>query len=317
VSSPLHVLLVEDSVADAALVERSLRRVDRDLVLRRVRDEWQMRSELAGTEWDLIVADLVLPSFTGLEALGVAHESGSDVPFIVLSGVIGEGAALAAMRAGADDFLLKSDLSRLPAVVERELREAVARRSHRTADLELAALREQRSRDVERRAELVGALHDLATACADRSDEESLAMAAAAQAARLLETDAGLGLRDPAAGPWLFATSGGGCWRAEPGPDGALVVAAASGFAPVVAGPCQVLPLASGGVLSAVAACAVPLPGVDGPIGGLAAWTGVPRAFGTEDIALLEVVAAVAGPALDSIGLARRAGQRSGGGPRR
>jgi CheY-like chemotaxis protein len=307
-SSPLRVLLVEDSVADAVLVERMLHRVGRELVLRRVRDEWQMRTELADAEWDMVVADLVLPSFTGLEALGIVQEGDADVPCILLSGIVGEGAALAAMRAGARDFLSKSDLSRLPAIVERELREAAARGAARAGAAELAALREQVARDTERHAERLGALHELAVACREGADEESLAAAAAEQAGRLLQADAGLAVADPATGRWLFATSGGARWRAEPGPEEVLVTAAAGG-ARVLACPCQVLRLPSGHAVTAAFACAVPLTGVGGPIGGLAAWTSGPREFGPDDVAQLELVAALAAPTLESIRLVRDAGE--------
>jgi FixJ family two-component response regulator len=305
----VRVLLVEDSIADAALVERTLRWVDRDLVLHRVRDEWQMRAELAGGEWDVIVSDLVLPSFSGLAALGLVQESGLDVPFILLSGIVGEGAALAAMRAGAHDFLSKADLSRLPAVVERELREAAARSGRRVADAEVAALHDRLAREVERHKDVLQGLHDLAVACGDRTDEEGLAAAAARQAGRLVDADAGLGLRDQATGGWLFATSRDGPWRSErqPAPEWTLIAAAISGEPSVATGPCQVLPLRSGRVVSAASACVLPLPGVDGPIGGLAAWTAVHRDFGSDDVARLEVVAALAAPALESIRLAREA----------
>jgi CheY-like chemotaxis protein len=305
----VRVLLVEDSVADAALVERTLRWVDRDLVLHRVRDEWQMRAELAAAEWDVIVSDLVLPSFTGLEALGVAHESGRDVPFILLSGVVGEGAALAAMRAGAHDFLSKADLSRLPAVVERELREAAARSARRLADAELAALRVRRVRDSERHGAVLSALHDLAVACGDRTSEEALAGEAVRHVQRLVEADAGLGLRGPD-GRWFFATSANGCWRTEraPEPGNVLVAAAAGTGASVLSGERRVLRLPDGGVVSAAAATALPLPGVAGPIGALAVWTDAPRDFGADDVAMLEVVAALVAPALETIRLVGAAG---------
>jgi CheY-like chemotaxis protein len=312
--STLRVLLVEDSIADAALVERALRWVDRDLVLRRVRDEWQMRAELAAGDWDVIVSDLVLPSFTGLEALGVAQEGVRDVPFILLSGVVGEGAALAAMRAGADDFLSKSDLSRLPAVVERELRDAAMRRAHRAADVELAALRAERAGELERHGAALAALHDLAMTCDVRAEEEVLAAEAVRHLQRLLEADAGLGVRGQAGGRWLFATSGDGSWRAEAGPENVLVAAAATGLPTVLTGPRPVLRRPDGDVVSAGAVCAVPLPGVSGPIGGLAAWTAAARDFEARDVALLEVAAALVAPAVESTRLARAAGAGAGTG---
>ena len=98
---------------------------------------------LGRQEWDLVIADYSMPSFTGLEALDIVRAGGPDLPFIVVSGTIGEDVAVAAMKAGAHDYLIKDKLARLAPAVERELREAADRRERRHSE---SALRESEDR---------------------------------------------------------------------------------------------------------------------------------------------------------------------------
>ncbi len=132
----VQVLLVEDSEDDAALIERELRRLG-PIATPRVEDEAQMREVLAAQTIDLIVSDWSLPRFSGARALGVARELAPDVPFIIVSGDLGEEVAVSAMRAGASDYVLKDRLKRLVPVVERELREAKERGARRRAEEQL------------------------------------------------------------------------------------------------------------------------------------------------------------------------------------
>jgi len=136
-SSPLRVLLVEDSDDDAALVTRELEKGGFDLVLERVDTAGAMESALDRTSWDVIIADYSLPSFSGPGALEVVRSKKLDVPFILVSGSIGEDVAVRAMKAGAHDYLLKQNLSRLGPAVSRELREAVGRQERRRAEATL------------------------------------------------------------------------------------------------------------------------------------------------------------------------------------
>ncbi|MGI4755796.1 MAG: ATP-binding protein [Janthinobacterium lividum] len=134
----LLLLLVEDNQDDAALLERYLRRGGFDLHTTRVETALEMQAALAGVPPDLVIADYNLPRFSGPEALQVARASKHDLPFIMMSGAISEETAVESMRAGAHDYVTKQNLARLLPVVERELREAAARRSRVAAERALA-----------------------------------------------------------------------------------------------------------------------------------------------------------------------------------
>jgi len=136
-NEPLRVLQVEDSENDAALVERILRKSGCAVYSERVVSGQEMKEALAAQPWDLIVADYRLPEFGAPSALSLLHESGQDIPFIVVSGAMGEDVAVAMMRAGAQDYLLKNDLARLAPAVEREMRDLRTRRERERAELAL------------------------------------------------------------------------------------------------------------------------------------------------------------------------------------
>ena len=137
-NTPLRILLVEDSEDDVRLLLYELRRGGYDPVHRRVETADGMREALRDTPWDLVIADYVMPSFSGLAALEILHEQGMDIPFLIVSGKIGEGVAVESMRAGAHDDILKDNLSRLLPAVRRELAEAQVRRDHRAMEGALA-----------------------------------------------------------------------------------------------------------------------------------------------------------------------------------
>src|SRR5581483_2044697 len=139
----LRVLLVEDSEDDAALVLAELKRAGYELLSERVYSAQALQDALSRREWDFVIADYSMPSFTGLEALKLVRGSGRDMPFIVVSGTIGEDVAVDAMKAGANDYLIKDRLARLAPAVERELREATERSDRRSAE---SALRESENR---------------------------------------------------------------------------------------------------------------------------------------------------------------------------
>ena len=124
----LRLLLVEDSEADAELLLAELRRSGFQTVLKRVDSETELREALAAESWEIVLCDHGLPSFSSTEALRLVRDTGSDIPFVVLSGTIGEEAAVEALKAGARDVVLKTNLTRLGPLVERELREAENRR---------------------------------------------------------------------------------------------------------------------------------------------------------------------------------------------
>lgn len=139
----LHVLLVEDSENDALLLVRSLQRSGYKLRVERVQTLAHLQTVLDDQPWDVIIADYTLPGFTALEALKLVQGSGLDIPFIVVSGSVGEGVAVATMKAGAHDYLMKNNLQRLDAAIEREIREAQVRRERRLAEQAL-----QKERDL-------------------------------------------------------------------------------------------------------------------------------------------------------------------------
>jgi two-component system, NarL family, sensor histidine kinase UhpB len=140
---PLRALVVEDSEADYELLLMLLAGAHYALDAERVEDEASMRAALAKGGWDLVISDHSLPSFSARAALETVHECGTDIPFLIVSGAIGEDAAVDAMLAGADDYIMKSRLSRLVPAIERSLRNAEARRKRRDAEAEVLLSREE------------------------------------------------------------------------------------------------------------------------------------------------------------------------------
>jgi PAS domain S-box-containing protein len=135
----LRVLLVEDSPTDAKLVVQELRRSGGVVEFERVETAEAMRAALARQPWDIVTSDWSMPKFTAPAALAILKESRLDLPFIIVSGTIGEEAAVEAMRAGAHDYVLKDKLGRLTPAVEREVREAKERGERRKAEEALRA----------------------------------------------------------------------------------------------------------------------------------------------------------------------------------
>jgi signal transduction histidine kinase len=127
----IRVLFVEDTSEDVELALRSLASQGFAVVHRVVETEEGLLDALAEPPWDVIIADYAMPQFNGLRALRMVQEAGLDVPFLLVSGTVGEEVAVEAMRAGAQDYVLKERLTRLPLVVVRELREAHGRREQR------------------------------------------------------------------------------------------------------------------------------------------------------------------------------------------
>jgi phosphoserine phosphatase RsbU/P len=129
----LRALIVEDSEFDAQMMVSMLRKGGYEVAFERVETAEAMQKALLGGKWDIILADYNLPEFNAPTALKMVQQSGLDIPFIIVSGGIGEDIAVSAMKAGAHDYLMKGNLSRLVPAVERELREASNRASQREA----------------------------------------------------------------------------------------------------------------------------------------------------------------------------------------
>ena len=141
IDNPLDILLVEDSEDDLELVLRELRKGGFQFNHVRVDTPRSMLEALDTKSWDIVLSDYNLPNFSGPEALQILKRLDVDIPFIVVSGAIGEETAVQIMRSGAHDYIMKDNLTRLAPAIERELREADVRRARRFAedDLRLAA----------------------------------------------------------------------------------------------------------------------------------------------------------------------------------
>ena len=142
-STALKVLIVEDSPDDAALVLRELRRGGYEPVSERVETAEAMNAALERAEWDVILSDYTMPHFSALQALETLKSKQLDIPFIIISGTIGEETAVLALKAGAQDYLIKGRLARLVPALDREIREAHSRLERKLAEAENRKLEEQ------------------------------------------------------------------------------------------------------------------------------------------------------------------------------
>jgi PAS domain S-box-containing protein len=139
----LRVLIVEDSEEDALLFTHELQRGDYEPISQRVDCAEAMSAALVAQQWDLILSDYSMPQFSGPDALALCRQHNLDIPFIVISGRIGEETAVKMMKAGAHDYLMKHQLARLVPAVKRELiaaQERAARRDSETARAHLASI---------------------------------------------------------------------------------------------------------------------------------------------------------------------------------
>ena len=136
-SKELHILILEDVATDAELIERELHKAGVAFASKRVEIREAFQKELTDFVPDIILADYSLPQFDGLSALAIAKEQCPDVPFILVSGAIGEELAIEAIKSGATDYVLKSRLSRLGHTVHRALREVEERAERKRAEEEL------------------------------------------------------------------------------------------------------------------------------------------------------------------------------------
>jgi PAS domain S-box-containing protein len=132
--SPVRVLIIEDNIDDTILEIDELISSGFDITYERVETRAAMQLALEQKSWDCIISDYAMPHFSGLDALAELGKSGKDIPFILISGTIGEETAVEAMKAGANDYIMKNNLKRLVPAFERELREAESRRLKRQAE---------------------------------------------------------------------------------------------------------------------------------------------------------------------------------------
>jgi two-component system, cell cycle sensor histidine kinase and response regulator CckA len=132
--APLRVLMVEDSAKDTLLIAAELQRGGLDPVFERVETPASLRAALDLQAWDLIICDYSMPHFAGPAALAMYQQKGLDIPFIAVSGTVGEETVAEMMKAGAHDYVMKGNLLRLVPAVKRELRAAQERRDRRRTE---------------------------------------------------------------------------------------------------------------------------------------------------------------------------------------
>ncbi|MBV8208197.1 MAG: response regulator [Acidobacteria bacterium] len=137
---PLRLLVVEDSEDDALLMQRQLRQAGYDPMMRRVSDLASLRAQLREGAWDAVLSDYFLPGLDIEDVLSATRELTPGLPFIIVSGSVGEERAVAVMRMGAQDYIMKDRLARLAPAIEREMQEAEHRQRNRLAETEIAGL---------------------------------------------------------------------------------------------------------------------------------------------------------------------------------
>ncbi|MFW6232983.1 MAG: PAS domain S-box protein, partial [Bacteroidota bacterium] len=151
----LKILIIDDSEDDVLLMLRELRKNGLKFEHKLICSAEELKTELETNKWHIVLCDYHMPGFSGLDALRLFKETGLDIPFIIISGAVGEQIAVDAMREGAHDYLLKDNLIRLVPAIERELKDADNRRRRRKADEEIQQLnRELENRVEERTIEL-------------------------------------------------------------------------------------------------------------------------------------------------------------------
>ncbi|MCG2580973.1 MAG: EAL domain-containing protein [Marinobacter sp.] len=136
-ASPLRMLIVEDSEDDALLLLRELRKGGIDPYHELVDSEERLSNALSRDKWDIVITDHNMPGFSSFRVLELAEKYCADLPVIIVSGTIGEGVAVKAMKAGAQDYIMKDNLSRLIPAIDREVREGYVRQAKRLAETAL------------------------------------------------------------------------------------------------------------------------------------------------------------------------------------
>lgn len=139
-ATTLRALMVEDSESDCALLVRELESEGFSVSHKRVDTASALKTSLITESWDIVISDYSMPGFSGSVALGIVQDLKLDIPFIFVSGTIGEEIAVEAMRNGAHDYVMKGKLKRLVPAIRREIQEAELRREHRRTELQLRHL---------------------------------------------------------------------------------------------------------------------------------------------------------------------------------
>lgn len=159
-SGKIRLLLVEDSETDAELLLHQLEKGGFTVSHKRVQTAEDMKRALRQDKWDIVISDFVMPEFDGLSAWKILRKSGLDLPFIIVSGKIGEDAAVDAMRSGVHDYIMKSNMKRLIPAVQRELADAKMRKKHNAAEEERRRIEAQYRLVVENATEGIAVIQD-------------------------------------------------------------------------------------------------------------------------------------------------------------
>jgi len=178
--STIRILVIEDSQDDALLLLREIKKGFASVEWTRIESESELRAALRNQEWNLLIADYWMPKFNGIKALKVFQEFELDIPFILVSGTIGEELAVQAMKAGANDYLMKDKLHRLVPAIERELKEVKIRNQQREAE-----------KSVRRQAKLLDAINHVLLKTLESADYEGLAKTCADAAVRITASQFG------------------------------------------------------------------------------------------------------------------------------
>jgi len=169
--NPLKVLIVEDSERDTALLLIELQKAGYAPLYKRVDTAVEMRSALDAEPWDVVISDHVMPTFSSFAALRLLHSKDIDLPFIIVSGQIGEDAAVEAMKAGANDYVMKGNLKRLVPAIQREIRDAQIRRERLQREAELTSQEEESRR---RHARHLAILNKISQSLSEVKDFDTL-----------------------------------------------------------------------------------------------------------------------------------------------
>ncbi|MBA7521702.1 hypothetical protein ES705_13813 [subsurface metagenome] len=151
----IKILIIEDSENDTILLVDTIKKGGFELNYKRVEDHQEMNNALENENWDAVISDCALPHFSVQEALKLLHSHGLDVPFIIVSGVIGEEDAVESLKAGAHDFILKDKLARLVPALKRELNDAETRWKHRQAEQALKKTKEKFQALIENSSDII------------------------------------------------------------------------------------------------------------------------------------------------------------------